>query len=844
MDEIEFSIIIPTHNSELGIEKSIESILNQTIDFEDNTEIIIVDSNSTDKTQDICQEYASKYPKNIYYIQLNILNSSKAKNIAIKNARGNFIAFLEPHNYLSKDALSNLLDFININNDLDLALIPIFYYENNRKKHYINYKIKNNKKINLLTHPQYSQLLGPSTFFKKESIGHIEFLDTTNENITFFSEILINNPYLGICSEGSYFVSNIEEKLHISNTTVYPTEKYEKFIQYNFNHIKNKCFNKFSEIPEFIQFNFINHLRILLSINKTEAKIDLTNLIENIMHIEDNVLLKNRLLGNELTITTFLLKYNNNLSEELKEKLNLNTIFIDIYDIIDNELHILANIMSITPKNIDILVNNERIETKELTFPHKYAPSLGYNLLHDYSIECTIPIKTNKNFTIEFKQEDKLLHIDFSRPCNFSKSVGYAKTRHYLSILKDDKISIEKKTTLKWIKQELKSLISMFKNHDPGFIKVVPFRIAYMISYPFLKDKEIWFFMDRPNEADDNGLALFKYAVQQDDHINKYFIINSKNKEINDIKKIGKVIEYKSLKHRFLGMFAENIITSHPDNGIIYPFWGGYPFFAGLLKSNTMFLQHGVIKDDISYWVNKSNMNLSLFLASTIPEYESILKNPYNYDNNVVQLLGLPRFDNLKNKEDKKEILIMPSWRRDLEHKSQEYIKENEFFRKINSLINNEHLIEVARQNNYKIIFKPHPNVYNFIDLFDKNDYVEIDYGESKYHELFNNGSLLITDYSSVAFDFAYLYKPVIYYQYSNDYHFDLEKSYFDYEEMGFGEVVKKEDELVDLIIKYIKNDCRPKEKYCNRIKNTFKFTDKNNCKRVYNRIKEIKLKD
>ncbi len=243
-----------------------------------------------------------------------------------------------------------------------------------------------------------------------------------------------------------------------------------------------------------------------------------------------------------------------------------------------------------------------------------------------------------------------------------------------------------------------------------------------------------------------------------------------------------------------------------------------------------MFLQHGVAKDDISYWANKANMNLSLFLTSTIQEYESILENHYNYDDYVVQLLGLPRFDNLKNQEEKRQILIMPSWRRDLNYKSKEYIKKNGFFKKFNSLINNKRLIETARENNYEIIFKPHPNVYKFIDLFDKNNYIEIDYGKTKYQELFNSGSLVITDYSSVAFDFAYLYKPVLYYHYDNDYHFNLEEGYFNYETMGFGEVVKKEDELVDLVIEYIKN--------------TFKFNDKKNCKRTYDRIKEITLKD
>ena len=68
MDNFEFSIIIPTHNSELGINKSIESIINQTLDFERNTEIIIIDNNSEDDTKKITEKYISKYPENTWEI--------------------------------------------------------------------------------------------------------------------------------------------------------------------------------------------------------------------------------------------------------------------------------------------------------------------------------------------------------------------------------------------------------------------------------------------------------------------------------------------------------------------------------------------------------------------------------------------------------------------------------------------------------------------------------------------------------------------------------------------------------------------------------------------------------
>ena len=89
--------------------------------------------------------------------------------------------------------------------------------------------------------------------------------------------------------------------------------------------------------------------------------------------------------------------------------------------------------------------------------------------------------------------------------------VGYAKTRKYLSILNNDRIIIEKKRTGKWIKQEVKTLFNMLKNKVPGFETGIPIRIIYMVLYPFLKNRRIWFYTDFPTIDDDNGKYLFEY---------------------------------------------------------------------------------------------------------------------------------------------------------------------------------------------------------------------------------------------------------------------------------------------------------------------------------------------
>ncbi|UHH08446.1 CDP-glycerol glycerophosphotransferase family protein [Bacillus subtilis] len=102
------------------------------------------------------------------------------------------------------------------------------------------------------------------------------------------------------------------------------------------------------------------------------------------------------------------------------------------------------------------------------------------------------------------------------------------------------------------------------------------------------------------------------------------------------------------------------------------------------------------------------------------------------------------------------------------------------------------------------------------------------------YRDHFNNSAILVTDYSSVAFDFAYLKKPVFYFQYEKNH---LEKGYFDYNSMGFGEVIADKDALVDKLINCMENDCIMDAKYIDRVNQFYKYTDKENCKRVYQQI-------
>lgn len=838
-----FSVIIAAYNSEKWIGDCINSLIGQDLDFKDNIEVIIVDDNSTDNTQLVCEKFIAEYPDNFKYVK-NEKNKGPgaSRNIGLEHATGEYINFLDSDDNISKNTMKDVLDFLETYPQVDLVSIPIYFFENRKGGHKLNYKFKETRCVDLLQNPDCYQLSAPSSFIRHSSTKDITFPNIiTSEDVVFINEIMINNPKIGLCSTGRYNYRKRKEKTSIIDNSqsdkMYYTDRVENYFYY----LIERSLKKYNYVPQFIQNVIMYDVNWMLVMNipdilnadeLSEFKESLKRVLD---YIDDEIIINNRFMNNDSKLDCLFMKYGTIEKENIINS-NLINCLVNTFEIIEDKLYVLASVSGID--NVDVCINNEKVKTDKLTFDSFYMEC------ERHYFEFAIPISTNDTFTLEFRYKNKSLPIDFSRSCNFSRVVGYSKTRHYISILEENKIIIKKKTTGNWIKQELKTLLKMAKLRDHGSKVAVPFRIAYMLSYPFLRNKRIWFYMDRIDSADDNGMHLFKYSVDKDPEIKKYYVLKKDSPDFNKMKEIGPVMEYKSLKHRFLGLYVENIITSHPDNNFIYPFWGTFPHLAGLLKSSTMFLQHGVIKDNISSWLNKSKMNLSIFLTSYSKEYEACFKYNYNFDRSVVQLLGMPRFDSLENEENKKQIIIMPSWRRDLNRKSDEYIKNSEYFKRFNSLINNPVLIEKAKENNYEIIFKPHPNVYKFIELFDENDYVKISDEDTKYQTLFNNGSLMITDYSSIAFDFAYLYKPVIYYQYSDDYHFDLKETFYNYETMGFGEICKSEEDLIQLIVSYIENDCKIHDKYSKRISDVFAFTDKNNCKRAYEAIKKIPPKD
>lgn len=360
-------------------------------------------------------------------------------------------------------------------------------------------------------------------------------------------------------------------------------------------------------------------------------------------------------------------------------------------------------------------------------------------------------------------------------------------------------------------------------------------------QYLKLRKKELWLVCEKENMARDNGKVFYKYLKNKHPEINSYYAINTNCKDYEDIKKYNNIIKWSSIKHYFIYMSATKNISSHKEGNPNQTLFTILHLYFHLYN-NRVFLQHGILYQDFKMF-HKENTRFKLFITGAKPEYEYV-NRIYGYDKGEVKYTGLARFDELHEwKTDKKCILLIPTWRRWLNSK-EKFIKSC-YYKRLQSFINNKDLWNFLERNDKYLYFYPHISTQMYIDEYTTNcNRVKILKAEDvNIQDVLKQGALLITDYSSISSDFAYMKKPIIYYQYdSNEFykkHFQkpYHKSYFDFKKDGFGKVLDNEDDLIKLIEYYSKNDFELEKNYIERINNFFELYDKNNCERIFKEI-------
>ena len=372
---------------------------------------------------------------------------------------------------------------------------------------------------------------------------------------------------------------------------------------------------------------------------------------------------------------------------------------------------------------------------------------------------------------------------------------------------------------------------------------VVLSEIASLFARFFGKYKDLWIVSERGRDARDNGYHFFKYITKEHPQINAAYVISKDSPDRAKVEPLGRLINYGSFEHYLAYILARVRVSTHiegyaPDI-LFFNKYGKYIPSRG----KNIFLQHGIIKDDIKF-CHADRTHLDMFVASAVPEYDYIDAN-YGYKPGVLQLTGLCRYDALRqNDAPVHKILLMPTWRSRLRSCSRQTFLASAYFDAYNRLLNSEKLAALLEEYGETLVFYPHYEVQKFIDCFtSKSPRVQIaDFRHNDVQALLIDSDVLLTDFSSVFFDYGYMRKPMVHYQF-DEAEFRAQQyaeGYFDYRRDGFGKVVEREDDLLEELRRILQNGCAPDKIYLDRMNSFFAFDDRENCKRNFEAIEKL----
>ena len=892
----EFSVVMPIYQAKEYIDEALDSLIHQTIGFE-KIQLILVDDGSTDGSAEICDRYQERYPKQVKAVHKENGGLSSARNTGLLYAEGRYVNFCDPDDYFDRDAFEKVSAFMRKHDtEVDLCSVPLSLFGDQEGPHGLNIRYEDGTRvIDLMddANAMYFQLHAASAFYKLDVARTMDFdprhaIEDGKENM----RILLDNPKLGVVSNTNYNYRKHGDS--ITGRSGYRANWYFPHLRYFSEWLLDRAEEKYGYVPKFVQHAVMYDLQWKIrqksipdNILTDEEVQEYKELLYSIVRrIDDDVILAQKSIGRPQK--TFILSKKYGRSPEWRFRTDgsedADLCFNDTVVISVSEMRTVWEFVSIDNENhtctlegyhtlfggleeqeiISYLVINDerhlcdavdRIDEPDCVLGERISWKKGFRItfpLQKGRMIIRPEIRTGQNY-IQRKV------FGYGQFFPVTSIYRFMKSYHFRFMLKanESELEISRKPILAFrLFNEIALLCEIWHKNDLGGRKAVGGRLYYHLLKPF-KRRQLWIVSDRISKADDNGEALFCYLMKNKPPKTRIVFAISKNCEDGRrLAQIGPCVDAMSFRHKLLHLLCDVNVSAQADRVTVNPYAGHHGALRDLLThQHFVFLQHGITKDDISSWLNRYNKNMSGFVAAAVPEYESLLDKKYAYPPEKVWLTGFPRFDRLYHKEEKK-ITLMPTWRKYLmshiDSNTGIWIPVKDFYSKdfylfYNGLLNSERLLSALEKYGYTLQFFPHPNLQLSSVQFNPDPRVTVLPTDTFYRDIYATSKLIITDYSSAVFDFAYLRKPVLYCQFDKDEFFAGEhvytKGYFDYERDGFGEVTYDLESTIDRIIEYAANDCRLKDDYRDRTDRFFAFDDQNNCRRVTERILQLQPK-
>jgi CDP-glycerol glycerophosphotransferase len=302
------------------------------------------------------------------------------------------------------------------------------------------------------------------------------------------------------------------------------------------------------------------------------------------------------------------------------------------------------------------------------------------------------------------------------------------------------------------------------------------------------RGRPVWVLGERPETAQDTGLAMYRYLRERHPEIDAKYVIA---KDSPDRARFGddpSVVEFGSREHVEATLAAQRILSSHHSDYLLAA--RGSAFQRGV-KARRVFLQHGVMgtKNMVAnYGFDAPGFTADSFLVSSERERQMI-EGDFGWPGRRVFVTGLSRHDRLFEDPPAPErrLLIMPTWRDWL--KNADDVAASAFHDRWQGLLSSEDFAAFLVENDLEADFYLHANMQPFAGLFDLSHVNIVTHGTADVQDLLLRSMAMLTDYTSAAIDFAFLDRPVVYYQFDRTRFLGKRPSHFDLDEELPGEI-------------------------------------------------------
>ncbi|MBC1521785.1 glycosyltransferase [Listeria aquatica] len=904
--EKEITIIVPVYNVEKYISSCIESLANQSI--YENLEIILIDDHSEDKSYDICVKASKSYP-NIHVYKNKGKGVAAARNMGIQLTVTPFLMFVDSDDQLYPYTCFKMLNFINkhslniVMGDIEMfpAQTPNYVWKSlfGSGDYILDLETNGMKAIHC---PSPCNKLFRTEWLKNQQFSFPEGM--TFEDAFAIIPLMLKAKKIGLIDKVVYRYRKREESSSIMDQLFLNPQNFLDHLTVNEHllEIQVATPKMKEEICQFVARTY-NGFLIAFERNfsqftekqKKELFDRLTTLYQQVPFplISSFITTKNKWLYYSLYeedwetfkagyfTTEFLRVKNQKIMIPIRRtrvtaKLESNpfSIWIDFIENKDTALRLIGEIV-LPHVHFDKLKNQLdlvlKIDEKEVLIEAKTFPR--YDSLHTVGKEAVLGVffdlpheilmKLNKNniSSLSYRLKDESTSETVTLPLRFSGMIGKfqgvypaAKGSFRLVWEKEHKQLLIYATTVRdSFKYQFNKIFKGRKLRVGGKL-----RLAYWLTKPyFFFRKNIVLIGERGDTFQDNAAHFFKYVASQDKH--HYYIGQAGSPGYEQAALYGKVIKKDSIKHYLYLLNACQLVNAYDIDAYMKPTnytkEAYYNIFGDLINYQRIFIQHGITYNDVYYPLSKYKTNYAKVLISNHYEKERFMRKG-NYQESDLLAAGLSRFDKLLEpnikKDEKKTILIMPTWRVGLAGKSylqhseetastMNTFKQSAYFRFFNTLINDPKFLRFLKQHQLQCKFYLHYEFQGFLECFDRNEQIQFVQKEP-IQKLLKQSDLLITDYSSVFFDFLYMKKPVIFTQFDQSDFFatHYKRDYIDFQSIFIGDVAFDQNEVLMALESLAQRNFESKVDHQQIHREFFTYCSENNRSTLWDMLNQI----